>query len=220
MELKLDDVEIRVIGALIEKELTTPDYYPLSLNALVNACNQLTNREPVVSYDEETVRRALESLREKKCARVVIGSDSRVPKYQQVFTELLDLALQEVAVICVLMLRGAQTAGELRARTNRLYNFGSLEEVELTVQGLVERSAPLIMRLPRQPGTKESRYAHLIGGEVEVEAAAAMPVRASKPDTAANQEERIAQLEAETAALRSELNELKDLFERFKSQFE
>jgi uncharacterized protein len=219
MDITLNPVEVRVIGSLIEKQISTPEYYPLSLNALTNACNQLTNRDPVVSYDEKIVVRALESLREKRLARMITGPDSRVPKYEQVFTEVFDLAVQEVAVICVLMLRGPQTIGEIRGRTGRLYNFESLSEVELTVQGLVEREPqPLIVKLARQPGTKEARVAHLLSGPVEDQPVAPRLEQATVEVNSENQ--RIAKLEEEVQALRQELMDLREQFIEFKKLLE
>jgi len=208
-----------VLGSLIEKEITTPEYYPLTLNALVNACNQISNRDPVVSFDEMTVARALESLREKKLAWMVTGV-GRVPKYEHRFTEALQLAAQEVAVLCVLMLRGPQTVGEIRGRTTRLYEFKELEEVELTLQALLSAQPPLALKLPRQPGTKESRYAHLLAGAVQIEEREVAP-RLEPATVAIRQEnERLAALEDETAQLRSDLQELKQQFLDFKKQFE
>jgi uncharacterized protein YceH (UPF0502 family) len=215
----LTPVEVRVLGSLIEKEITTPEYYPLTLNALVNACNQISNRDPVVSFDEMTVARALESLREKKLAWMVTGV-GRVPKYEHRFTEALQLAAQEVAVLCVLMLRGPQTVGEIRGRTTRLYEFKELEEVELTLQALLSAQPPLALKLPRQPGTKESRYAHLLAGAVQIEEREVAP-RLEPATVAIRQEnERLAALEDETAQLRSDLQELKQQFLDFKKQFE
>jgi len=215
----LTQVEVRVLGSLIEKEITTPEYYPLTLNALVNACNQLSNRDPVVSFDERTVARALESLREKKLAWMVTGI-GRVPKYEHRFAEALQLAEQELAVLCVLMLRGPQTVGEIRGRTGRLYEFKELEEVELTLQALLSAEPPLVVKLPRQPGTKESRYAHLLAGEVHVEEREA-PARLEPATLEVRQEnERIAKLEEELAQVRGELSELKQQFLEFKKQFE
>lgn len=219
MDQILTPVEVRVIGSLIEKEITTPEYYPLSLNALTNACNQISNRDPVVSFDETTVARALESLREKKLAWMVTGI-GRVPKYEHRFTEALQLAEQEVAVLCVLMLRGPQTVGEIRGRTGRLYEFKELEEVELTLQALLAAQPPLVLRLPRQPGTKESRYAHLLAGEVKIEEREVAP-RLEPATLAIRQEnERLANLEAEIAEVRADLEDLKQQFLDFKKQFE
>jgi len=215
----LTPVEVRVLGSLIEKELTTPEYYPLTLNALVNACNQISNRDPVVSFDEKTVARGLEGLREKKLAWMVTGV-GRVPKYEHRFTEALQLAAQEVAVLCVLMLRGPQTVGEIRGRTARLYEFKELEEVELTLQALLAAQPPLVMKLPRQPGTKESRYAHLLAGEVHIEERE-VETRVEPAIREVRQEnERLAMLESEVAHLRSDLAELKQQFLEFKRQFE
>ncbi|MEK6300227.1 MAG: YceH family protein [Acidobacteriota bacterium] len=220
MEAIFDSVEVRVLGSLIEKAVTTPEYYPLSLNALTNACNQLTNREPIVSYDEKTVARGLESLREKKLIWMVSGAGARVPKYEHRFAEAYKLSEQEVAVMCVLMLRGPQTTGEIRGRTGRLYEFKELEEVELTLQALI--GAALAVKLPRQPGTKESRYAHVLAGEVhleEREAAAPRRLEAATLEVMA-ENERIARLEGKVERLELELSELKQQFLDFKKQFE
>ncbi len=219
MDQILTQVEVRVLGSLIEKDITTPEYYPLTLNALVNACNQISNRDPVVSFDERTVARALESLREKKLTWMVTGV-GRVPKYEHRFTEALKLAEQEVAVLCVLMLRGPQTVGEIRGRTGRLYEFRELEEVELTLQALMTADPPLAVKLPRQPGTKESRYAHLLAGEVQVEEREVAPRLEPVTLEVRQENERIAKLEEELAQVRSELAELKQQFVDFKKQFE
>src|SRR2546426_4966072 len=162
----LNDVEVRVLGALIEKEITTPDYYPLSLNALMTACNQSSNRNPVVHFDEDMVARAADSLREKKLIHLVDRSESRVSKYRHVLYEAMNLSRPAIAVMCVLMLRGPQTVGEIRTRTNRLYDFSSLEQVETTLNSLMSGEPLLALRLPRQSGQKEVRYAHLLSGEV------------------------------------------------------
>lgn len=223
MEIILSAEEVRVGGALIEKQLSTPDYYPLSLNALVNACNQLSNREPVVSYDERTVLQAIDSLRAKNLAKIITGADNRVPKYAHLIDECLDLAVQEVAVLCVLMLRGAQTVGEVRGRSGRLYDFADLNEVELTLQGLVEHQpVPLVVKLPRQPGTKESRYAHRLSGHVEVEeqvTTASSEVSRPQPQNSFL-EARVESLELEVGQLKQELAELKQQLSEFKQQFE
>jgi uncharacterized protein YceH (UPF0502 family) len=162
MDFELDAVEARVLGALLEKEIATPEYYPLSLNALVNACNQKSNRDPVVSYDDDTVEQALESLRAKGLSLRSTGRDSRVPKHAQRFTEKFNLGRREAAVLCVLLLRGPQTVGELRGRTERLYTFDDLEAVESTLRHLDEST--FVTLLPRQPGFKEQRWAHLLCG--------------------------------------------------------
>jgi uncharacterized protein len=206
MDWQLDTAETRVLGALLEKEIGTPDYYPLSLNALVNACNQKSNREPVVSYDEDTVETALAGLREKGLAVRITGSDSRVPKHAQRFTEKFNLGRREAAVMCVLMLRGPQTVGELRGRTERLYTFDDLEAVEGTLNRLAEMG--FVQRLPRQAGFKESRFTQLLAGDVEVsEEAPAAPERGT------SEKERIAALEAGLAELRSAFEEFRKRFE-------
>jgi uncharacterized protein YceH (UPF0502 family) len=219
----LNGTEVRVLGALVEKQVTTPEYYPLTLNALVNACNQISNRDPVVSFDERAVAHALETLREKNLAYVFYGSDSRVPKYKHVCVENLHLNPPELAVMCVLMLRGPQTVGEIRGRTGRLYNFKDLAEVEATLEGLASRDEqPLVMKLPRQPGRKDSRYAHLLAGEPPAEES---PARAEPRPEAATLEvraenERVARLESEVEALRGEVASLRSQFDDFKKQFE
>ena len=169
METILSDIETRVLGSLIEKQVTTPEYYPLTLNALMLACNQKNNRNPVTSYSENQVADALESLREKNLAYVFYGSTSRVPKYKHVMPEVMHLSHPELALMCVLMLRGAQTLGELRGNGARLHEFSSLEEVEETLNKLITRDPdPLVARLPRQPGQKEGRFAHLLSGEIDL----------------------------------------------------
>jgi len=205
-ELVLDAVEARVLGALVEKAVTTPDYYPLSLNALVNACNQTSSRDPVTAYSEAAVKHALETLREKKLAFVFEGAGSRVAKYGQRFGETLGLTPAEVAVLVVLLLRGPQTAGEIRGRTGRLHEFASFEEVEATLQALAARTPrPLVARLPRQAGFKESRHAHLLCGPPAI----ATPEPPPEPAAAPTDTDRLARLEREVAGLRNELAELK-----------
>lgn len=222
----LNEVEVRVVGSLIEKQVTTPEYYPLTLNALVNACNQLSNREPVVSYDEKTVARALESLREKNLAYVFYGSDSRVPKYKHVMTEIFHLTPPELAAMCVLMLRGPQTTGEIRGRTGRLYEFADLPEVEATLEKLMAHDDPaLVARLPRMSGQKEARYTHLLAGDVAFAGAAAVEhPRAPRAEAAVLEvragNENISRLEAEVETLRREVAYLREQFESFKKQFE
>jgi uncharacterized protein len=204
MEWQLDAVEARVLGALMEKEVATPEYYPLSLNALVNACNQKSNREPVVSYDDDTVEVALESLRAKGLALRSTGRDSRVPKHGQRFTETFNLGRREAAIVCVLLLRGPQTPGELRGRTERLYTFDGLEAVEDTLRRLAEIG--FVKQLPRQAGYKEQRWAHLMSGDVEV---ADVPA-ATAPTPAGD---RLARVEMELAQLRQEFDDFKRRFE-------
>ncbi|MHB8808618.1 MAG: YceH family protein [Desulfobulbaceae bacterium] len=215
LDFELNPVEARVLGCLLEKEMATPEYYPLSLNGLVNACNQKSNREPVVSFDERTVALALASLKDK---RLVWRSDAaRVPKYGQEVDKKFSLMAREMAVLCLLLLRGPQTVGELRGRTERLYGFADLEEVGVTLQGLEEMG--LVRKLPRQPGRKESRYGHLLGGEPEnVEPVNAAPEAATVQVRAEN--ERLAALEQEIETLRTELQELRAAFLDFKHQFE
>jgi len=219
-ELILSLEEVRVVGALIEKQVTTPEYYPLTLNALRQACNQLSNRDPVVAYDERTIVWALESLRDRKLVRVVTTADGRVPKYRHVLDETLGLKSPEMAVMCVLMLRGPQTVGEIRTRTERLYPFSALSFVETTLEDLMTRDVPLVVKLPRQTGRKESRYAHLLSGEVQVaeteDAAEAMATPATRGEAAG----RVARLEEELKAVRAELAELREQFGEFRKQFE
>lgn len=211
MEL-LDPVEVRVLGSLIEKEATTPEYYPLSLNALVNACNQKSNRDPVVNYDDDTVSDALLLLREKKLAVTITGG-SRVSKYAQRISETLNLGRRELAVLCTLLLRGPQTLGEIKDRSDRMYHFADLEEAERVLDKLAEwPDAPLATKLPRQAGQKESRYAHLLSGPPTFEAST--ETQESSPRTG-----RMADLEEEVASLRSELADLKRRFEDLERQF-
>jgi uncharacterized protein YceH (UPF0502 family) len=208
MDLRLDAVEARVLGSLLEKEIATPEYYPLSLNALVNACNQKSNRDPVVQYDDDTVEAALDRLREKGLGLRSTGRDSRVPKHAQRFTEAHNLGRREAAVMCVLLLRGPQTTGELRGRSERLYTFDDLEAVESTLRRLGEME--FVVQLPRQPGTKEPRWAHLLSGEVEI---AEAPVAAAPVERGPGDRERIARLETELADLRREFDDFRRRFE-------
>ena len=196
----LNDVEARIIGSLIEKEKTTPDYYPMTVNALVNACNQKSNREPVVAYDDRIVESALEALREKKFACRVTGSDMRVPKHKQIFTQVYDFSQPEIAIVCVLLLRGPQTLGEIRGRTGRIYEFKDLMEVEAILQGLISREVPLVVKLPKQQG-RDPRYAHLFCGEVMVEEEKTLPVETDR--------DKIAKLELLVEELRGEITDLK-----------
>lgn len=218
MAVMLSEIEVRVLGALIEKQLTTPEYYPLTLNSLVLACNQKSNRHPVTSYSEAQVGDALELLRGRNLAYVFYGSTNRVPKYKHVVPENFELNAAETAVLCVLMLRGWQTPGELRGRTERLHEFASLEQVDETLQSLMRRDPPMVTVLPRQPGQKEARYAHLLCGEIPASAleAEAHQTRTTGREGAA---ERIATVETELAAIRSELNQLREEFESFRKEF-
>ncbi len=217
-----------MLGALVEKSIATPEYYPLSLNALTNACNQLTNREPVMALDEADVTRALESLRVKRLASVYHGSESRVPRYKHTLHDAILLTPAETALLCVLMLRGPQTIGELRTRSERLFPFDALPEVDETLTGLAARPGDaLVVKLPRQPGTKESRYTHLLAGPGETAASSTTEsstplasVPASIPSAPATAEARIAQLEDELATVRREVAALHDQFAQFRKQFE
>jgi uncharacterized protein len=213
----LNPIEIRVLGALIEKDITTPDYYPLSLNALVNACNQKNNRDPVMNLDENAVRDALSSLQEKRLAGPARGADSRVTKYEHRLQEVFNFGRQETAILCVLLLRGPQTPGELRGRTERMFHFDALDDVQSTLQRLIQREPPLVKVLPRQPGTKEARYAQLLGGDVQAHEAA--PIPAANPTTTSD-DSRIVHLEEEVADLRREIADLKQQFASFRRQFE
>jgi uncharacterized protein YceH (UPF0502 family) len=215
MEIVLNPVEGRVLGALVEKDITTPDYYPLSLNALVNACNQKNNREPVMTLDENSVRDALSGLQEFNLAGPASGADSRVTKYEHRLQEVFNLSRGETAVLCVLLLRGPQTPGELRGRTERMHEFEGLDAVQASLQKLMQRETPLAAMLPRQPGTKESRYAHLLSGEVAVPRA---PTAVAK--TGAGDDERVARLEEQVAELQREVAALKQMFESFRKQLE
>src|SRR3954471_1147628 len=178
MDILLNHIQARALGALIEKEITTPDYYPLSLNALVNACNQKNNREPVMNVDETGVREALERLQEHLLAGPARGADSRVSKYEHRLQEVFNLSRAETAVLCVLLLRGPQTPGELRGRTERMYRFEHLDDVQSALQKLMQRDPVLVRVLPRQPGTKESRWVHLMSGDVAVAETIHSPIAA------------------------------------------
>jgi uncharacterized protein len=215
----LSEIETRVLGSLIEKDITTPDYYPLSLNALVNACNQKNNRDPVMTLDENTVRDALSTLQEKRLAGPASGADSRVTKFEHRLQEAFNFDRREIAIICVLLLRGPQTPGELRGRTDRMYHFDTLDDVVSTLDRLAHREPPLVAVLPRQPGTKESRYMQLFSGD----APAAIEV-ASSPSSAISSSnstaDRISALEDEVSKLRSELAEVQQQLAAFRKQFE
>jgi uncharacterized protein len=213
---QLTEVEARVVGALVEKQITTPEYFPLTLNSLTAACNQKTNRDPVVSYDEETVQTALDSLRDKNIALVIYRSGSRVAKYKHMFPKVYEISPSEVAVLCVLMLRGFQTLGEIRERSSRLYEFPGLGEVNETLEGLMKRDEPLVMKLERQAGQKEVRFAHLLCGEIDV---TNLPVSTSASHKHADNE-RLSKLEEEVKTLRNELDEFKSAFAEFKKQFD
>jgi len=215
----LNDADVRVLGSLIEKELTTPEHYPLSLNALVNACNQSSNRDPVVHYDDATVKAAVDRLRKYSLVRSIQRSDARVMKYMHLMGEATGLERPELAALCVLMLRGPQTVGEIRTRGGRLFDFRSLEEVETTLNVLATRApSPLVIRLARQPGQKEARYVHLLSGEVETEPSRARPTVAdadapAESDRLGALERIVEELRSEVADLRAEVGEFRRLIE-------
>jgi hypothetical protein len=214
----LTDNEARVLGSLVEKEITTPDYYPLTLNALVNACNQKSNRDPVMNLNDELVRQALYSLNEKGLAGAASTADSRVPKYEHRMQEGFNFTRRETAVMCVLMLRGPQTPGELRGRTERMHRFEDLTDVQSTLQKLMTREEPLVKILPRQPGTKEARYAHLLSGAKPEWDAPPPPLEVQAG--AASENERVDRLEETVEALKRDIDELKQEFAGFRKQFE
>jgi uncharacterized protein len=216
MSLQLTAIETRVLGALIEKDITTPDYYPLSLNALVNACNQKNNRDPVMTLDEEAVSDALSTLQEKRLAGPASGADSRVTKYEHRLQEVFNFDRREIAVLCVLLLRGPQTPGELRSRTDRMYRFEALDDVVSTLDRLAQREPALVAVLPRQPGTKESRYMHLFAGDAPpTDLQSTRAVSAASGDS-----DRLAHLEHEVLELRKEVAEIHEQLAAFRKQFE
>ena len=239
----LSEVETRVLGSLVEKELTTPDYYPLSLNALVNACNQKSNRDPAMNLNEDAVRQALRSLEKEGLAGPADGMDNRVTKFEHRLQEAFNFDRREIAILCELLVRGPQTPGELRSRAERMHPFDDLGQVQSTLQRLAQREPPLVKMLPRQPGTKEARYAHLLSGDVRIEvhhdvqphvqndaqmreaeatregavthSAAHMQIACVQID-----DERIARLENELATLQNEVANLKQQLAAFRKQFE
>jgi len=211
--MQLSDVEVRILGCLMEKEATTPDNYPLSLNALTSACNQLSNREPVMSLSEDQVKWAVNSLRQQSLVRAIQPSDARVMKFQHLLTEKLDLDQPARAILCVLMLRGPQTLGEIKTRTNRLAEFTSVADVEGAVRGLIPRE--LVVEMARQPGQKEIRFAHLLSGPPkDAPAEAQVEIAAPEPRL-----DRIAELEASLDEVRRELAALRSQFKEFTRQF-
>lgn len=214
----LTDTDVRVLGSLIEKELTTPDNYPLSLNALVNACNQSSNREPVVHYDEVTVKAAVDRLRKYSLVRSMQRSGERVMKYMHLLGEAMEIDRAQIAVLDVLMLRGPQTLGEIRTHASRMYPFQSLEDAEATLDGLASRSPePLVARLERQAGQKEARYAHLLAGEPELVMASVEP---EPNNTSTQDDDRITELERSVAALRDEVAGLRAEIAELKRVFD
>jgi uncharacterized protein YceH (UPF0502 family) len=213
----LSDVETRVLGCLVEKEITTPEYYPLSLNALLHACNQKSNRDPLMNLDEDAVRSALRALSDQALAGSASG-DSRVAKYEHRLAEVFNFTRPETAILCELLLRGPQTPGELRSRAERMHAFGDLSVVQSTLKHLMEREPPLVKLLPRQAGNKEARYAHLLSSDVEVRDTA--PVKETAVLRGAVESDRITQLESEIAGLQKEIADLKRQFSEFRRQFE
>ena len=217
MNIVLSDIEARVLGCLVEKEIATPEYYPLSLNALVHACNQKSNREPLMNLEEDSVRQALRALGEQALARSASG-DSRVAKYEHRLSEVFNFTRPETAILCELLLRGPQTPGELRSRAERMHPFEDLSVVHTTLKHLMEREPALVKLLPRQAGNKEARYAHLLSGDVEVrEASAEREVAVSKSSA---ENGRLAELESEITSLQREIADLKQQFAEFRKQFE
>ena len=222
--MNLTAVETRVLGSLVEKDITTPDYYPLSLNALVNACNQKNNRDPVTTFDEAAVRQALNTLQEKRFAGPAGGADSRVPKFEHRLQEVFNFDRREIAIVCVLLLRGAQTPGELRGRTDRMYHFEALDDLVSTLERLGQREPPLVAVLPRQPRTKESRYMHLFSGEPP-EPTDLAPLPATRAPSATgsradSDDGRLTQLEEAVSRLRAELSDVQQQLSALRKQFE
>jgi uncharacterized protein YceH (UPF0502 family) len=217
----LTEIELRVLGSLVEIDITTPDYYPLSLNALVNACNQKNNRDPVMTLEEDAVSDALATLEEKRLAGPASGADSRVTKYEHRLQEVFNFDRREIALLCVLLLRGPQTPGELRGRTERMYHFEALDDVVSSLDRLSQRQPPLVAILPRQPGTKESRYRHLFSGDApatpDVDLARASSRALEQANPAAD---RFSELENEVAELRREVAEIQQQLSTFRKQFE
>lgn len=216
MHILLSETEARVLACLVEKELTTPEYYPLTLNALTNACNQKSNRDPVVQYDEPTVQQTLDALRNKGLVTCVTGAGMRVPKFRHNFPEKYQLEEGETAILCELMLRGYQTPGELRARAERMYPFVDLDEVGSVLESLSVRVPPLILKLPRQSGHKEQRYAHLLCGEIDVSSISMQ----TASEEIASEDRRIAVLELKIREIEAELQSLKKSFLDWKAQFD
>ena len=214
--IELDAVEARVLGCLIEKEITTPEYYPLTLNALINACNQKSNRDPVVTYEEDDVAEALDRLRQNQLITMLTGGGNRVPKYGHRLQERLNLGRREVALLCELLVRGPQTVGELKDRAGRMHRFTDSDEVERCLRALSERAEqPFVRVLPKLPGTKEPRWAQLLSGEPSVPEHIEPPQRSRS-----GADDRISELEAEISELRQRILDLEQQFARFRQQFE
>lgn len=211
--LDLEDREVRVLGCLIEKQLSTPDYYPMTINALRTACNQKTNRDPVVDYSETDVVEALDGLQRKRLVGSASSSYGRAAKYRHALAEVMGLQRPQLAIVASVLLRGPQTSGEIRARTNRMHEFDSLDAVDAALEELQKRDPPLVTLIPRRPGQKEDRYAHLFSGEPDASAA-------SSPPSGGGDDGRIEALEEEIESLKEVVRELTERFERFRSQFE
>jgi uncharacterized protein YceH (UPF0502 family) len=214
----LTETEARVLGSLIEKDITTPDYYPLSLNSLVNACNQKNNRDPVTSLDESSVRQALDGLHAQNLAGPAGGADSRVTKYEHRLQEVFNFNRGETALVCVLLLRGPQTLGELRGRAERMHRFETLDDVQSTLQRLMQRQPPIVKMLSRRPGTKEARYGHLLSGDVPE--ASVMAVASTSGTRDGGNDDAFARLESVVEELKKEVAELKAQVERLRRAFE
>jgi uncharacterized protein YceH (UPF0502 family) len=215
----LSEIEARVLGCLVEKDITTPEYYPLSLNALVHACNQKSNRDPLMNLEEDVVRQALRGLGEQMLARSASG-DSRVAKYEHRLADTFNFTRPETAILCELLLRGPQTPGELRSRAERMHPFEDLSVVQSTLKHLMEREPPLLKLLPRQPGNKEARYVHLLSGDVDVEVRESQPLKEAVVSSSAAENTRISELESEMGSLQKEMADLKRQFAEFRKQFE
>ena len=218
MDNILSDVEARVLGSLIEKDITTPDYYPLSLNALVHACNQKSNRDPFMNLDEDAVKQAMRTLNQKELAGPADNMESRVTKYEHRLQEAFNFTRHEIAILCELLLRGPQTPGELRNRADRMHKFEDLGIVQTTLRRLMEREPSLVKILPKQPGRKEARYAHLLCGDVE--ASEATPNEETSSGSSLTASDRMARLEGEITKLQKEIADLTQQFAAFRKQFE
>lgn len=215
----LTDIEARVLGSLVEKQLTTPEYYPLTLNALMAACNQKSNRDPVMALGETELMSAIDTLRDKNLVYLFYGSGSRTVKYKHMLPSVYELDDPGVAIVAVLLLRGPQTLGELRERTGRLHEFAGLSEVQETLDGLSRRDDPIVIKLERQPGQKEARYAHLLGGEVERAGTMAVREAPLRPTVGPN-DGRIEKLESDIERLAEQLNSFRREFDEFRKQFD
>ena len=210
----INETEARILGSLVEKQLTTPEYYPLTLNALTAACNQKSNRDPVMALDESAILAAIDTLRDKNLVYLFYGSGSRTVKYKHMLPNVFELEPPAIALVALLLLRGPQTAGEMRGRADRLYPFSSIGEVQETLDELAGRDEPLVVRLERQPGQKEGRYAHLLSGEVHIEAFLSRP-----EPVAGSSQEKVSELETEIQRLSDELRTLREEFDAFRQQF-